>query len=123
MIKRHKSGSKEIMSTAGKRRTTLTSCGCDVSAARWFRCGIAVLVLLVVAAIFIAPSIDLPDGVLRDHAMVAQTNASHAFGEVVFLLEPDSFVTLRARGEIRTAENRPPSNREYADQRPHLLRC
>jgi hypothetical protein len=56
-----------------------------------FRASVAVAVLLAVATVLIAPTVDLPETVLREHHVV-----SHASGE-------------HAQGKLRTSSNADPS--------------
>jgi hypothetical protein len=47
-----------------------------------FRAGVAIAVLLAVAAVLIAPSVDLPETVLREHQVVSHARGGHAQGKV-----------------------------------------
>jgi hypothetical protein len=80
------------------------------------------IALVAVATIFIAPSIDLPDGVLREHSVLAQVSGSHVRGSLV-LIAADSVRTHQPLGETRVSADRQFSDRGYDDQRPHVLRC
>lgn len=81
------------------------------------------IVLVAVAAIFIAPSIDLPNGVLREHSVLAQVSGNHVLGSLAVLIVADSLHTHQPLGETRASTDRQFSNRRYDGQPPHVLRC
>ena len=123
MAIRHISGLEGTRSTANWR-FDLGSRQRDVSpAGRWFRCAVALIALVAVVAIFIAPQIDLPNGVLRDHSVGLHGDGNHSLGGVVAFVLTDSFHARHPAGEVRTAGNRPRSNRGCDDQRMCILRC
>jgi hypothetical protein len=117
------SGSKGTESLAYKRRGDHISLSRGSSpAAGWLRCTVAIVVLVVVAAIFIAPTIDLPDGVLRDHSAFAHANGSHSLQHASGPVKADASHTPHSQSETRATENRPPPGlRRAASLRPAVL--
>jgi hypothetical protein len=47
-----------------------------------FRAGVAMAVLLAVATVLIAPTVDLPETVLREHHVASHASGEHAQGEL-----------------------------------------
>jgi hypothetical protein len=95
----------------------------DAPTAKWVRCGITVVILLAVAVIFIAPSIDLPDGVLREHSALAHVGGTHVLESVAVLMTSDSLHAHHLPSEMRASTDRQPSGRGHDHRRPHVMRC
>jgi hypothetical protein len=123
MITSQISDSKAKKSAAAQRQTDFISFGREVSTARWVRLGIAMIVLVAVAAIFIAPSIDLPAGVLREHSVLAHVSGSHLIMGIAVLIAANSLHAHYPLSGMRALVDRPLPNVGYDDQRPHVLRC
>jgi len=96
--------------------------GCGLSpASRWCQCVLALAVLIAVATVLIAPSIDMPDGMLRDHNVVTHS-AGHVLGSLTVSTRVDPTQTHHLRSAVRFSENRQGSSRGH-DQRTLVLRC
>lgn len=117
------SGPSGARPTASRRRTYSFSPACNACGARWFRLGIALVVLVAVAAIFIAPSIDLPNGVLKDHSALTHASRGHALGSVAVMIATNSPHSYHLHSEMRASDNRPSLKQGHEDQHPYVLRC
>lgn len=117
------SNSNGIRSFPRKRLGDLLFPRCHVSpATRRFRCVVALITLVAVAAIFIAPSIDLPDGVLRNHSVITHDNGTHSPASLAASIEVDSANVYPFTNAMLVTENRESSNQGY-EQRSLVLRC
>ena len=88
---------------------------------RWLQSVITLAVVIAVATVLIAPSIDMPDGVLRAHSVVGHSTAASQ-GTITVSAKASSSHTHEAWSAIRISESRQVSSRGVI-QRSMVLRC
>jgi hypothetical protein len=87
-----------------------------------FRAGVVIAVLLAVATTLIAPTVDLPETVLREHHVVSHARGEHAQGKLQTSSNASpSYLLIDAVGSYLPVVRR---STDHADIKPfRVLRC
>jgi hypothetical protein len=115
--KRHRSNPKGIKSPGSERPDDFVLPGSG-SVTR-LRYAVVLITLAAVAVIFIAPSVDLPDGVLRNHYVT--THSGHSPANIADATEFDASYARRSNSATLVSVNTISSNRRY-DEPLRVLR-
>ena len=89
---------------------------------RAFRIGVAFAVLFAVAAVLIAPTIDMPETTLREHQVTSHSCGEHGIGNLAPLCVAGASLLLAFALEARCSGNTLLSDRPRVPS-SRVLRC
>ena len=75
-------------------RAELSLLRCTLIMSRAFRIGLALAVLFAVAAVLIAPTIDMPETTLREHQVASHFSNEHGTGNLASICVPGASFLL-----------------------------
>jgi hypothetical protein len=123
MDRKHTSGGKGSRSTAGPARILRLARGRDsVYLGRVYTLAVILTILVAVATALIAPSIDMPDSVLREHHVTLHAAGAHTANNLSSTGSAIFNEAIQSDTAIHGSETSPSSNIERT-QSSFVLRC
>jgi hypothetical protein len=102
--------------------TRLRRCYDPSSVTRIFRIAVAIAVLFAVATVLVAPTIDMPETVLREHHVASHSIGNHAAGNLKVSVIPGlTHSVIQTVASYTSASPRPSS--ESRAKSSQVLRC